>query len=83
MAKETSTIQDVRMEPADNGVMIGYTEKIKTPDKGHYDNCSYEYRKIVVERADGEDDDALIDRAGTKFVELWKQQYGKEKEEKE
>jgi hypothetical protein len=39
-------IDDVRMETADNGVIICYTQKKKTGN-GKYDNYSYDYKKEV------------------------------------
>ena len=48
MAEEKKeNICDVSMSNADNGVIINYTEKTKSANKGTYDNYNYEYRKEV------------------------------------
>lgn len=74
--KSKSTIDYLRMEPADNGVVITWTEKTKTPSKGTYDNCTYKDHKLVYdidEEVDGGKTD--IDKAFAKFRELWEKSY--------
>ena len=77
MAESKSKIQDLRMEPATNGVIISYTEKKeKAHNKNTFDNCSYDYKKEVYdfdtdEKESGEKKD--IDGAFERFKELWKQ----------
>lgn len=66
------------MEPATNGVMIRYCKKIeKTTGKGTYDNCSYDYPNEVFEKGDDESYDEMLDRATSRFKELWKESYQK------
>ena len=69
-------IQDLRMEPATNGVIISYTEKKEKAGKGTYDNCTYDYKKEVYdfdteEKQGGDKKD--IDGAFERFKELWKE----------
>lgn len=71
----TSKIQDLRMEPATNGVIISYTQKTEKPGKGTYDNCNYDYKKEVYdfdkeEEGEGKKD---LDGAFERFKELWKE----------
>lgn len=47
MADSKSKIQDLRIEPATNGVIISYTEKKEKATKNTYDNCTYDYKKEV------------------------------------
>lgn len=55
MAEEKeSKICDVRMENADNGVIVSYTEKTPKKGGGTYDNMSYEYCKEVFSEDDME-----------------------------
>ena len=71
-----SKISDVRMEAANNGVVISYCEKIeKKGSKSTYDNCSYNYPKLVIQQEDEESTDSMIERAGKEFMKLWKEQY--------
>ena len=76
MAESTGKIQDLRMEPATNGVIISYCVKKEKTGKNTYDNCSYDYKKEVYdfdtdEKESGEKKD--IDGAFERFKELWKQ----------
>lgn len=40
-------ICNVSMDNAENGVIVSYTEKRKSANKGTFDNCDYEYCKEV------------------------------------
>lgn len=71
MAENKGKIQDLRMEPATNGVIISYcVKKEKTGGKGTYDNCSYDYKKEVY---DFDTDEKDLDGAFDRFKELWKE----------
>jgi len=73
-------ISDLRMEPAANGVIISWCERIENKDsgKGTFDNCRYDYPKEVYDfDQDGESDG--IDKAFTRFKEIWMQQYAEAK----
>lgn len=75
MADNKSKIQDLRMEPATNGVIISYTQKTEKAGKGTYDNCSYDYKKEVYDfdtKEEGENKKDL-DGAFERFKELWKE----------
>lgn len=65
------------MEPAENGVIICYTEKTKSPSKGTYDNYNYDYKKEVydIDKNGEEDDDDGINKAFDRFKELWMSAY--------
>jgi len=64
-------IDDVRMETADNGVIICYTQKKKT-GKGKYDNYSYDYKKEVFDFDDEEDSKEAFDRFKELFMAMKK-----------
>lgn len=73
-------IQDLRMEPATNGVIISYTEKKeKAGSKNTYDNCSYDYKKEVYDFDTNEKGESAseskkdLDGAFERFKELWKE----------
>ena len=69
-------ISSLRMEPADNGVIICYdVQKKKTASKGSFDNCSYEYKKEVFD-VDGESKEGL-NEAFERYKELWVASYKK------
>lgn len=63
----TNPIDDVRMESADNGVIICYTEKRKTGN-GKYDNYTYDYKKEVFDFDEEEDSQEAFDRFKTLFL---------------
>ena len=75
--KTKSTIDYLRMEPADNGVVITWTEKTKSPSKGTFDNCQYKDHKLVYDIDEDGDDKGKgdIDKAFAKFRELWEKSY--------
>lgn len=74
MDKSKSTIDYLRMEPASNGVIISYTEKVKKEGSNKtYDDCSYLDRKEVFD-TDGDEHDG-IEKAFSRFKELWMRQY--------
>ena len=64
-------IDDVRMETADNGVIICYTQKKKTGN-GKYDNYSYDYKKEVFDFDDEEDSKEAFDRFKELFLAMKK-----------
>jgi len=64
-------IDDVRMETADNGVIICYTQKKKTGN-GKYDNYSYDYKKEVFDFDDEEDSQEAFDRFKELFLAMKK-----------
>jgi len=65
-------IDYLRMEPADNGVIISYDEYVKAPGAGQYDNIRCKSHKEVFDfDEDGDEDDT--DKAMTRFKELFKQ----------
>jgi len=76
--KSKSTIDYLQMTPADNGIIVSWTEKIKSPAaKGTFDNCQYKDHKLVFdddvdEKGDSKDG---LEEAFTKFKELWMRQY--------
>lgn len=72
--QEKSTIQDVNMSPATNGIKVCYTERTEKSGKNTYDNCMYEYETEVFEMQPGESKDECFERALTRFKELWKLQ---------
>lgn len=77
MAK--TTISDLRMEPAKNGLIISYCEKRSNGKKGGtYDNCSYGYPKEVFDITDDKEDEDL-EKAFTRFRELAMMQYSEMK----
>lgn len=47
MATSNETIESLRIEPADNGFKVCWTECVKRAGAGHYDNRSYEYHEEV------------------------------------
>ena len=61
MSMPTNPIDDVRMECADNGVIICYNEKRKTGN-GKYDNYTYDYKKEVFDFDDEEGSKDAVDR---------------------
>ena len=72
-------ISDVRLEPADNGVILSWTERKESKSKNTYDNCTWDYKKELFE-GDANSADAMasaFDDAMPRFKELWKQQYSK------
>lgn len=58
--KEKSTIQDVSMSPASNGIQVRYTECYNKSGKNTYDNCRYEYETEVFEMKEGESKDDVL-----------------------
>lgn len=73
--KSKSTIDYLRMEPADNGVIICYDVKTMSKgSKGQFDNCQYKSHKEVFD-IDGENEDESIDKAFSRFKELWMKSY--------
>lgn len=62
----SNQIDEVRMEPAVNGVIICYTEKKKRLGQGDYDNYSYDYKKEVFDFDEEED----VEKAFMRFREL-------------
>lgn len=78
MDKSKSTIDYLTMEPATNGVIISYTEKVKKEgSKKTFDDCSYQNRKEVFDI--DEDHNDSIDKAFVRFKELWMRQYNEMK----
>lgn len=61
-------IEEVRMESAENGVIICYTEKRKRPGAGEYDNYSYEYKKEVFDFDEDKDSDKAFERFKQLFL---------------
>jgi hypothetical protein len=78
------TIECPRIEPADNGVIICYDERITHPaKKGEtYRNTEYTSRKEVFDFDADEDQDEEFEKAFTRFKELW-QQASKDKKVKD
>lgn len=60
----------LRMEPADNGVIISYDMQTKN-GTGKYENTDYQSKKEVYDFEDDEDGNGL-DNAFERFKELWK-----------
>lgn len=81
MDKTKSTIDGLSMEPATNGVIISYTEKTKKPgtEGRTYDDCSYSYKKEVYDIDDTDDGESDLEKAWTRFRELWMRQYNEMK----
>lgn len=75
----TTSISYVKLEPATNGVILSWTEKVQKGSKNTYDNCSYEDKKEVYDGEEGAADpmESAFDKALPKFKELWKKQYTK------
>lgn len=75
--KSKSTIDYLRMEPADNGVIITWTEKTKSPSKGTFDNCTYKDHKLVYDMDSDEVDESKngLEEAFAKYKELWMKSY--------
>jgi hypothetical protein len=71
MPVSSHPIDDVRMETADNGVIICYTQKKKTGN-GKYDNYSYDYKKEVFDFDDEEDSKEAFDRFKELFLAMKK-----------
>jgi hypothetical protein len=67
----TNPIDDVRMESADNGVIICYNEKRKTGN-GKYDNYTYDYKKEVFDFDEEEDSKEAFDRFKELFMAMKK-----------
>jgi hypothetical protein len=67
----TNPIDDVRMESADNGVIICYSEKRKTGN-GKYDNYTYDYKKEVFDFDEEEDSKEAFDRFKELFMAMKK-----------
>jgi len=42
-----SMYTDVRLEGAENGLVLHYTEKVKRPGSSEYDNYDYNYKQKV------------------------------------
>ena len=69
-------VSDLRMEAADNGLLINYCIKIpKTNTANVYDSCNYDYKKEVFEVASAHE---AIER----FLELAGMDIPEEAEEK-
>lgn len=76
--KKKSTIEYLRMEPADNGVIISWTERTPSNSKGTFENSMYKDHKEVYDiDEDNEEDD--IEKAFSKFKELWMRSYNEMK----
>lgn len=77
--KSKSTIDYLNMSPADNGVVISWTEKTKSMGKGTFDNCNYKEHKLVydIEEDEGENEGKSkgLDEAFKKYRELWERSY--------
>lgn len=71
MSMPTNPIDDVRMECADNGVIICYNEKRKTGN-GKYDNYTYDYKKEVFDFDEEEDSKEAFDRFKELFMAMKK-----------
>ena len=67
--KEECRIDDLRMEPAENGIIVCYSEKTKPKSGRSFDNCNYNYKKEVFESTD---------KAFSRFKELWEEMYEEE-----
>ncbi len=84
MAK--TTISELRMEPAKNGVILSYCERKEKPatSKNTYDNCTYDYPKEVFDFEEGASDPegSAIEKAFGRFKELWMKQYTETKASK-
>lgn len=79
--KTKSTIDYLCMTPADNGVVISWTEKTKGGNKGTYENSTYKDHKLVFDIDEDKDDKGKsdMDIAFAKFLELWEQSYNEMK----
>ena len=66
-------ICEVRMENADNGVIISWTEKTKKSTKGSYDDYSYDYKKEVYDFDEDDDEGEEFNKAFDRFKELFLQ----------
>ena len=77
MAKEK--IEDIRMEPVTNGVIISYCKRTPADSKDKFANSSYEYCKEVFDTDNGEkgekEEEDGMEKAFARFKELWKQAY--------
>ena len=75
--KSKSSIEYLRMDPADNGVIISWTEKTKKAktDKNTYDNYSYKECKLVYDVDNKEKPEEGLNEAFSKFRELWERSY--------
>ena len=72
--KTKSTIDYLRMEPADNGVIISYNIKTQSVNtKNSFDNCSYKEHKEVYDIDD--ENEETLDEAFKRFRELWTKSY--------
>lgn len=82
MSDNKTSISGLSMEPAKNGFIISYCEKVNSPvKKGTYDNCSYTYPKEVFD-IDGDSDEtekADLEKAFDRFKELAMRQYSEMK----
>lgn len=66
----TTKYSYLRMEPADNGVIISWDEQTKT-GTGKYDNTEYKSKKEVFD-FDSDDKEDGLEKAFARFKELWK-----------
>jgi len=50
-----SMYTDVRLEGAENGLVLHYTEKVKRPGSSEYDNYDYNYKQKVYKFTEAEE----------------------------
>lgn len=81
MSSSKSSIDNVQMRPASNGVIISYTEKTKKPgtEGKTYEDCSYQYRDEVFDTDDSDEGAGAMENAWARFRELWMRQYAETK----
>lgn len=73
---DKTTISYLRIEPAKNGAVISYDERTeKMNKKNTYDYCPSQQMTEAFETKDGETIDACLDRAMSRFTELWKKSH--------
>lgn len=85
MSKIETTISDLRLEPASNGVILTWCErKRKEGAKDTYENTTYDYPKEVYDFESGAPDaeQSAIDKAMGRFKDLWMMQYAEYKNKK-
>lgn len=74
MDKSKATICYLNMEAASNGAVISWSEKTQSSDKGTYDNVQWVDKKEVYDEDEDGDEDGL-EKAFSRFKELWMKQY--------
>ena len=77
--KSKTSIYYLRMEPASNGFIISYSERVEKPGKGQFDNCQYLDRKEVFDVDDGDQEENDLEKAFARFKELALRQYSEMK----